>query len=43
MSAQFAIGLAGYLVGVNMLAYGSMVLDEARAGTTRDAFPRRRF
>ena len=31
MSAQFAIGLAGYVVGVNMLAYGARVLDKTRA------------
>jgi len=31
MSAQFAIGLAGYVVGVNMLAYMAMVFDKARA------------
>lgn len=31
MSSQFAIGLIGYAVGVNLLAYLAMAFDKARA------------
>lgn len=31
MSVQFAIGFIGYVFVVNVLAYGAMVLDKAKA------------
>lgn len=32
MSGEFMIGIAGYALAVNLLAYVAMVLDKARAG-----------
>ena len=39
MPGQFAIGVIGYVVAVNLLAYAAMVFDKARAENSSQRIP----
>lgn len=39
MSGQFAIGVIGYVVAVNLLAYAAIVFDKARAESSSRRVP----